>query len=226
MSESRIAALVCEGQTDIPILRAVIQTLWPAIEEVRSLQPQLDEMGRARGPAGWTLVKSWCEQNAVALDEVLNPDVGDPIDLLLIAVDVDIALAAGIVDPPQQVGLYETARLRDTVASWLRTQGGPRQLPTAIVVTTPVMAIEAWVIAAVFPKAGSPERIADGAQFLVDKKKLVLSPRDGKPWKELHRYRDFAGRVARALGRVRKACAEAERACSAIERRRDHRAES
>jgi hypothetical protein len=28
MSETRIAAVVCEGQTDVPILRSIIQTLW------------------------------------------------------------------------------------------------------------------------------------------------------------------------------------------------------
>jgi hypothetical protein len=221
MSEARIAALVCEGQTDVPILRSVIQALWPEIEEVRSLQPQLDEMGRARGPAGWSQVKSWCEQNAKNLDEGLDPDVGDPMDLLLIAIDVDIAVAAGIANPPSRVGLYETTRLRNTVRRWLRPDGGTGRVPTAIVVTTPVMAIEAWIVAAIFPRARSPEGILDGAQFLVDKSKLRSSDSDGKPWKELHKYRDFAGRVARSLGRVRKACFEAERACSAIEQRRD-----
>lgn len=224
MSESRIAALVCEGQSDVPILRDVIQELWPEIEEVRSLQPQLDEMGKARGPAGWTQVKSWCEQNAATLDEVLDPDVGDPIDLLLVAIDVDIAIAAGIANPPQEVGLYETVRLRDTVASWLRAEGR-NKLPTAVVLTTPVMAIEAWIIAAIFPKEGSPETITDGAQFLVDRKKLRPSQTDGKPWKELNRYRDFARRTARSLRRVRKVCAEAERFCCAIERRREELAQ-
>ena len=35
MSSPRIAALVCEGQTDVPILRAAIQAVWPEVEEVR-----------------------------------------------------------------------------------------------------------------------------------------------------------------------------------------------
>ncbi len=42
----RIAALVCEGQTDVPILKKMVQTLWPSIQEVRSLQPELDELDR------------------------------------------------------------------------------------------------------------------------------------------------------------------------------------
>jgi hypothetical protein len=218
MSE-HIAALVCEGQTDVPVLREVIQELWPSIAEVRALQPELDEMGRARR-AGWSEVQRWCEQHAGALEEVLDPDVGDPIDLLVVAIDVDIALAAGIADPPQEVGAYETTRLRDVIHGWLRAPGQAR-LPGAVVVSTPVMAIEAWVIAALYPKQRAPEQIVDPAHWLVDRKKLRASPTDGKPWKELHRYVDFAARVAQNLGRVRRSCGEAERTSAAIERRRD-----
>lgn len=43
MSEPRVAGLVCEGHTDVPVLRAVIEELWPEIEDVRCLQPELDE---------------------------------------------------------------------------------------------------------------------------------------------------------------------------------------
>jgi len=219
MSDAHVAALVCEGQTDVPILRKMIQALWPSIEEIHSLQPALDEMERAKGPAGWTQVRAWCEQNASMLDDVLDPDIGDPIDLLVVAVDVDIAIDAGIADPPQQVGSYESTRLRTTVEGWLKAEKR-RKLPAAIVVSTPVMAIEAWVIAALFPRERAPEQIADSAQWLVDKGKLRLSPKEGKPWKELHRYRDFALRIANKLPHVRTACAEAERTSHAIETRR------
>ncbi|TKC96503.1 hypothetical protein [Polyangium fumosum] len=220
MSDTHIAGLVCEGQTDVPILRKMIQALWPSVKEVLPLQPQLDEMERAKGPAGWTQVQSWCEQHASALDDVLAPDIGDPLDLLVVAIDIDIAIAAGIADPPQEVGGYESTRLRRTIEGWLKTPKR-RKLPGAIVVSTPVMAIEAWVIAALFPRARKPEQIADGARWLVDNDKLRLSPKDGKPWKELHRYREFAQSVASNLARVRKSCAEAERTSQAIERCRD-----
>ena len=115
MSDARIAALVCEGQTDVPILRAAVQEAWPELEEIRCLQPELDETDRAKGPAGWSQVRAWCTAHAERLDEVLDPDLGDPIDLLVIAIDVDIAIEAKIADPPQEVGLYETSRLRDTI---------------------------------------------------------------------------------------------------------------
>jgi len=104
MSDSsiRIAALVCEGQTDVPVLREVLQTLWPKLEDVRILQPELDDTGRVRpgGRSGWSEVRTWCQQNKDDIDEILHPPVGDRIDLLLLAIDMDIAIEAGIADPP------------------------------------------------------------------------------------------------------------------------------
>lgn len=58
MSEPRVAAIVCEGQTDVPILRAALQEVWPGLDDIRCLQPELDESDRAKGPAGWSLVKA------------------------------------------------------------------------------------------------------------------------------------------------------------------------
>lgn len=221
MSRPRIAAIVCEGQTDLPILRAALEAVWPELEDVRCLQPELDEMDRAKGPAGWTQVKAWCDTHAGALEDVLTPDVGDPIDLLVIAIDVDIAIEAGMTDPPRRgVGRYETTRLQDTIRGWLR-KSGRSNLPPAIVVSTPVMAIEAWVLAALFPREKAPESVRDPARRLVEKKKLRNSPADGKPWKELHLYRDFAPRVAANLKRVRSRCHEADRALRVVEQRRD-----
>jgi hypothetical protein len=221
MSEPRIAGLVCEGQTDVPILRTIVQRLWPTLTDVRSLQPELDEMGRAVTPAGWTMVRSWCEQRAPILDEVLDPYVGDKLDLLVVALDVDIAIDAGIADPPARVGAYETPRLRRVMTTWLVPSGKRRRLPEQIVLSTPVTAIEAWVIAARFPRAKAPERIERPAHDLARRGALRLSPDDGKPWKELYLYQAFASQVGSHLPRVRKACPEAERTCVAIERRRD-----
>jgi hypothetical protein len=220
MSEPRVAALVCEGQTDVPVLREIILELWPSIDEVLTLQPELDESGRGKGRAGWSEVKAWCELHAEDLEDVLLPDVGFPIDLLLIAIDVDIAVAAGIADPPQAVGTYETPRLRDVMRGWLLTDTRKR-LPAVVVFSTPVMAIEAWVLAALFPKSVALENVKDPAAALVTKKKLRLSPTTGTPWKELVLYRRFAKKVAENLPRVRKKCSEANRTCGEIEQVRD-----
>lgn len=220
MSEPRVAAVVCEGQTDVPIFREIIQALWPSVEEVRSLQPELDELGRATLPAGWTRVRDWCQQHADRLDEVLDPFVGSPIDLLLVAIDLDIALEAGIADPPNDVGAYEARRLRETMTDWMLASGR-RRLPPEVVLSTPVRSLEAWIIAALYPRERAPEQIDDAASWLVTKGKLRRSPSDRKPWKELHRYRLFASTVAAKLRRVRAACGEAARTCGDIEVCRD-----
>jgi hypothetical protein len=216
MSEPTVAALVCEGQTDVPIFREIIRELWPSIEQVFSLQPELDETERARGRAGWSEVKSWCKQHASQLDEVLDPFVGDRIDILLVAIDLDIAIEAGIADPPQSPGPYESNRLKASMRKWL-LPAGKRHLPASVVLSTPTMAVEAWVVAVIFPRQLHPERLSNPAEFLVEKRKLRPSPRDQKPWKEMHLYRAFASQVAKNLKRVRTACPEAERTCRAIE---------
>ena len=218
MSEPRVAGLVCEGHTDVPVLRAVIEELWPEIDDVRCLQPELDEMHKAKSPAGWSQVRRWCEDNAGRLDEVLAPDLGDKFDLLVIAMDLDVAIEAGIENPPKKLGVYESSRLRDKMKTWLTTKRRPT-LPTAVVLSTPVMAVEAWIVAAIFPRGSGPEKIKDPADWLAKKKKLRRSS-NGKAWKELHRYRDFAPIVAQRLERVRRDCAEADRTARAIETRR------
>ena len=223
MSRPRVAGIVCEGQTDVPVLEAMLAKLWPGIEDVRVLQPQLDSLGKlGQGArAGWSEVRAWCTQNAESLDELLDPDVGDPLDLLLIVVDLDIAIEAGIVNAPKEIGSYETRRLCDTIKSWLRVSGHAK-LPAEVVIVIPAMSIEAWIVAALFPKERSPEAIADPASMLVERKKLLASPRNGKPWKQLARYRqDFGGRVGSRLKAIRSVCPEAERACRKIEQRRD-----
>jgi hypothetical protein len=223
MSDGHIVALVCEGQTDAVVLKELVSRLWPEIEDVRVLQPELDDTGRTLPggrSGGWSEVRAWCKQNADDLDDLFDPRVGDPVSLLIVVIDMDVALAAGIADPPRRIGVYESPRLQATVQGWL-TKPGRKRLPAQILVSTPVMAIEAWIIAALFRNQRAPERIQNPARFLVEKKKLRRSPNDGASWKELHRYRQFAASVARQVVVVRRTCAEAERTCRGIE---EHRA--
>lgn len=66
----------------------MLEAVWPELESIRCLQPALDESDRAKGPAGWSQVKAWCEALADDLHDVLDPDLGDRIDLLVVAIDV------------------------------------------------------------------------------------------------------------------------------------------
>jgi len=219
MSERIVAAVVCEGKTDYPILRGMIEKLWPEVDEVLCLQPELDETERASNAAGWSEVRRWCTDHAGALDEVLVPDIGPMISLLLIAIDLDIAVEAGIADPPTAVGSYESKRLRAVMRAWCRTPS-KKNIPREVLFSTPVVAIETWIVAALFPRRNGLEKIQRPADELMVRKKLRKSPRDNKPWKEIHRYQEFVKNVSASLSRVRKRCAEADRTCREIEQLR------
>lgn len=216
MSERRIAALVCEGPTDALVLEAMIAQLWPEVTEVRTLQPETDALGKARSgtAAGWTAVRTWCKQNGGRLAAIVDPDVGNRIDLLLIALDLDIAVEAGVAQRRRLATPYDATPLCRTIKSWLTTP-----IPSSVVIALPAMSVEAWVIAALYPKERSPEAIDAPAKYLVGKRKLRSSPADGKPWKSPRAYREFAKFVARRLPSIRKRCPEAERTCRKIEQR-------
>jgi hypothetical protein len=216
-----VAAIVCEGPTDIPILEEIIRARWPEVTQIKRLHPEVDELGKPKPGAsmGWSEVKRWCESNAGSIDDVLTPLAGDAIDLLVIAMDVDIAIAAGIADPPKAVGAYETPRLCATVKGWLLPDKR-KKLRKEIVIGLPAMAIEAWIIAALFPRQPRPEAIMSPAEYLASKKRLRWRKADGKPSKYLPAYIAFAEQVADRLHKVRKVCPEADRLCGKIERRR------
>ncbi|WP_147444429.1 MULTISPECIES: hypothetical protein [Corallococcus] len=215
--QSRVAAIVCEGSSDYPILAAMVRKLWPDIEEILPLQPEIDELGRrtAAATAGWSEVRAWCERNASDLGYVLNPGIGAPIDLLVVAVDVDIAIAAGIKNPPKDLSSYEAKRLGDKVRGWL---GWPkRRLPVELVIALPAMAIEAWAVAALYPREAHPQEIINPAKYLLAKGKLEAAS-SGRPLKSTPVYAGFAKKIITRLNDVRRTCSEAEKFCSDVER--------
>lgn len=220
-SRRRVAALVCEGPSDFEIYRAIVQEVWPEIDDVLPLQPEIDAEGYALGQSGWPGVRKWCLDNAGRLDDVIDPGIGPRLDLLVIALDADIAVQAGIADAPVHGSAYDTARLCTTVKGWLRPVGG-RAIPPEVVVSVPAMATETWVIASLYAGENNPERIADPTRYLVEERQLVWDPlRKRKARKPPPVYRRFAAQIAGKLARVRKRCTEAERTCRKIEQRRD-----
>jgi len=219
LSRSRVAGLVCEGPTDVPILEELITRLWPEVETVLTLQPEVDEAGRPTGTmSGWTAVKAWCEQNASHLETILRPGIGDDLDLLVIALDVDIAIDARIVDHPSRKTPYDGKRLCTKVKEWL-SEGRARRLPRELVIALPAMSIEAWALAALFPGEKRPETLASPATVLANRKKLRIRD-DGSVAKDLRHYEGFSRVIASRLQRVRDVCPEADRLCRKVEVRR------
>lgn len=86
----------------------------------------------------------------------------------------------------------------------------------ALVIVIPVMALEAWVLAALFPRMGRAQLEEKPALVLVEKKKISMGRRG--PWKRAIEYERFAQKVAKNLGRVRNVCPEADRFVTKLER--------
>ena len=212
-NKTPVVGIVCEGPTDIYIARAFVERIWPKGTRVLPIQPELDGQDNPLGKkGGWTAVKQWCEATDVA--EILDPIIGDSLDALIVVVDVDIAVQAGIVDPPSTVNQYATKRLCDVTKRWLDAKAAAMK---RVVIGIPAMATEAWVVAALYPTERSPEAIADPAAYLADKGKLRRKE-DGKPSKFPPAYRDeFAPIVKRKHASVRKKCAEAQRFAEKLE---------
>ncbi|HWU86952.1 MAG TPA: hypothetical protein VN253_06740 [Kofleriaceae bacterium] len=219
--------MVCEGQSDSVIFEELIQKLWPEVVDIRRLHPEVDELDRAVGSSGWTGVREWCRRHAGKLASIIDPGIGQRLDVLVVAldIDIDIAVAAGISDPPKHGSAYDATRLCQTIKDWLRPTGAP-SLPEELVIAVPSMATEAWAIAALYTSERNPENIEKPAEYLVAKKQLDW---DADPERRKKRkirklpatYRRFAQQISGKLSRVRKACPEAARICRKIERRRD-----
>lgn len=210
-SDRPVVGFVCEGATDVVVLRRVVAEVLGPIES-RTLQPSTDELDRTSPGAatGWSEVRAWCERVS-DLDDYFDPPVGEPIDILVIAIDLDIAVRAGVQKAPSNLKAYDAKALCDVVKSWL-----PSPLPGRLVIVIPVKSIEAWILAALFSKRKMPPQLEeDPATVLVDKKKIEMG--NNGPWKRASEYLGFAEAVAAKLKRVRSACSEADRFAKKIE---------
>jgi hypothetical protein len=211
-SERRlVVGFVVEGSTDFVVLRRVVESVFGDIED-QCLQPQTDELDRTKPGAksGWSEVKAWCHR-LEDLDELFDPMVGEPLDLLVIAIDLDIAIRAGLEKCPENLDGYDARRLCNIVKSWL-----PRPLSERVIIAIPVMSLEAWILAALYPKRSRFEADLAPAEALVRAGKIERG-RNG-PWKRAVEYRPFAELVAKRLKRVRTACGEANRFVAKLER--------
>lgn len=210
-SRRLVVGFVCEGSTDIVVLRRIVEQVVGPID-ARTLQPQTDELDRTvpGSPAGWSEVRAWCERLR-DYNELFEPPVGDPFDLIIIGVDLDIAVRAGIYKMPENLKAYDATALCEVVKSWLATP-----VPFKLIIVIPAMAIEAWILAAMFPKRPRPEMELKPAQVLVQRGKMEQGANG--PWRQARRYSGFANIVAAKLKAVRSACPEADRFVAKLER--------
>lgn len=206
-----VVGFVCEGSTDVVILRGVVERLLGDVDS-RTLQPLTDQFDRTvpGSAGGWSAVRSWC-QRVADFREYFNPSIGDPFDAIIIALDLDIAVLAGIQKAPANLKAYDARELCRTIRSWL-----PSPLPGRVIIAIPVASIESWILAALFPRRRtSPQLEQNAAGVLVEKGKIPMGKTG--PWKRVVEYRGFSADVARKLKSVRSLCSEADRFAKKVE---------
>ena len=156
----RIGAAV-EGPADAIVLRAVLDCILTGTEyEFVTVQPEESAaFGHAAG--GWGGVYRWARQSVKEGDgSVSGSTVLSFHDLLIVQIDADVAgktyVSARIHDAPRQDLPCQqpcpppnstTNALRTVILRWL----GATQCPAQVVLCTPSMSIETWIIAAVCP---------------------------------------------------------------------------
>lgn len=161
MSEPLRVAAAVEGPTDAIVLQAILDRLLGDAEfELQILQPEGSvSFGAPRG--GWGGVYRWCRQS---VDEGGGSVSGSRVlsnhDLLIVHIDADVAgktyASAGIRDTPRQdlpcnrpcpPPSATTNALRTVILAWL----GESHCPSQVVLCTPSMNMDAWVVASVWP---------------------------------------------------------------------------
>lgn len=161
----RVAAAV-EGPTDEIVLEAILKCIMGSVEfDLQILQPErssaFGSVSPSRTGLGWGGVYRWCRQSAEeGGGSVSGSWVLSDFDLLIVHVDADVArmtyASAGIRYVPRQnlpcnrpcpPPCATTNALRAVILGWL----GVRRCPNQVVLCTPSMDMDAWVIATVLP---------------------------------------------------------------------------
>lgn len=127
--------IVCEGRTDFILLEQVALAVFgPCV--VDPLQPLRDQLDPARwDPAGWTLVKQWCEGRGA--EGIVDEMALGGMDALVVQVDGDLCGRAGL--PAERAALCRVIR-----RAWM---GAETALP-GVVVCIPTMSTDTWLLAA------------------------------------------------------------------------------
>ena len=163
MSEVLRVALAVEGRTDSIILEAILERICSGFEfVVDTLQPEESKAFPSRmGSGGWSKVYRWCRQSASEGEgSVSDSSAYSKHDVLVVHVDADVAgktYASGNIndapaddlpcEKPCPPARATADALRTVVLGWL----GEAQRPPRLVLCTPSKAMEAWVLAAIWP---------------------------------------------------------------------------
>ncbi len=201
--------VVSEGPTDFLVLKAVIgELLGEQPVEFRRIHP--DEIMISPFGNGWRGVQRWCQEYGPTLESFMRDIPSDMLDLLVVHVDGSVAGEQDIsVAKPCPPPRPTADALREVISrDWLQRPS----LPSFVVLATPMVDTETWVVSAVAPpEMALCECDPKAWRTLVELK--LLGTKDGKLKKNQAAYRPLAEAVGKELARVRTTCTEAERFC-------------
>lgn len=212
-----IVGVVVEGNRDFPLFRAIIAEICPGVERVQVIHPPTDELAVGSPGAihvtGWTGIRRWCQRFGPILTEYMQ-DYGDPLGLLVIAIDATVAHNPAIdLERPCPPASDTTDALRSRVAEWLGNQP-----PGDVVIVIPSKTADAWVCAAVVGGLADLECEPEPLELLRSvplnqlgfKLKRDSNGKVKKPAARQYGYH-LAPKVADRFGQVRAICGEADR---------------
>lgn len=245
MSNSKKFLLVCEGPSDIEVLRAISLAVTNANGnsiEIVPLSPQMDQTSGIFPPHGWTAVKSWCAGNrekSVADVAHLNAQLqtvalrknwrtliaASGADGLIIQLDTDIA--EEIRDLPQDFvasGMTRRSYTEAAIFHWLAVPASP---VNSLFLVLSTYSTETWILACHHPSDPifsdlqpnfSYEDLRDAENRLIGKG-LKSRKKNGKSRldKSPQLYKNYAAQIVSALPDIRGRCQEADLYCSFLE---------
>jgi hypothetical protein len=208
MSDTIAIRVVCEGPTDMVVIRSVVAAL--GIDAViTQIQPEDNSNLLGDFGGGWKGVRAWC-QDAVTQGG-LQVTLANA-QALIVHVDADIAydkeLACAQPCPPAQ----DTANaVRSMVLEWL----GVTSPPQGVVLCVPAMATEAWAFCALFPMAKEASAIEcrrEPAALLVPKKPKLVAKKGKRYVKDPLAYEEvLEAFIAGWKGPIPQLCGEGAR---------------
>jgi hypothetical protein len=229
-----IIGTVVEGPTDALVLITVIGRLYPGRHRYLDLQPSNTYVERGNG---WKGVRAWCKETwqrrGSSLETLLSAETGDPMDLLVIVVDADIANEADLQDDGLGEPVAEVARpcppiaatvaqLERVILRWLQRDGDA--LPPQVLIAIPAQDMENWTFAALFSEdrlckdegyecyhSGASRDRHPGYRLTLRRYGKLLK-RDGTTIKKSQaQYRRLLPKIAENWPRVCEICTQAQR---------------
>ncbi len=151
---SRLAVgIVAEGPSDIEMIKALIGKLVSKPHDFYELQPDISATpGFGCHGAGWKGIRGWCMEIARdfnGLSQFIRY-TGQPLDLLIIHLDADVARESEIDCMQSCPPVEDTLTLLESkLLDWLGETAWPRK--NKIVTCFPADNTEAWILSAYNP---------------------------------------------------------------------------